>query len=152
MGNAEHGNLMHGRVLDGNFFDVLRINLHAARIDHIFLAIDKVEIALIIHIAQIASVNPSITDGLRCQIIAVDVPGHRDWAAAYNLAHLTGSAVAAFLIDNAHVVERWRYPDRACLAHSVRAVKECDEAFGDPVNFVEAIRQDAVEMFLAGLM
>ena len=100
----------------------------------------------------LASVNPSIAHGLRCQIVAVDVPGHSDWAAAYNLAYLTRRAVAAFFIDNAHVVERWRYPDRACLTHRVGAVKQRDEALGDPVNFVEAVRQDAVQMFLVDLM
>src|SRR5215813_2173345 len=150
--NAEHGNLMHGRVLDGNFFDVLRINLHAAGIDHVFLTIDKVEISLIVNMAQIASMNPSIADRLGCQIVAVDIPGHGNWAAANNLAYLTRRAVAAFLIDDAHVVERRRYPDRACLAHRVGAVKQRDEAFSDPVNFVKAIWQDAVDMFLVGLM
>src|SRR6266480_2848585 len=152
VGNAKHGNLMHGRVLDGNLFDVLRINLHAAGIDHVFLAIDKVQISLVVDMAQIASVNPSIAHGLRCQIVAVDVPGHSDWAAAYNLAYLSRRAVAALLIDNAHVVERWRYPDRACLTHRVGAVKQRDEALGDPVNFVEAVRQDAVQMFIVDLM
>src|SRR6266571_3775371 len=57
----------------------------------------------------------SLADDLRCQVIAVDVPGHSDWAAANNLAYLTRRAVAAFLIDNAHVVKRWGYPHRTCL-------------------------------------
>src|SRR5262249_32921744 len=96
--------------------------------------------------------NPSVADGLSCQIAAVDVPGHGDWAAANNLSHLTRRAVAALLINNAHIVERWRYPDRACLAYRVGAVKQGDEAFSDPVNFVKAVGQDAVEMFLVGLM
>ena len=62
--DAEHGDFADGRMVRGDLLDVLRIDLHAAGIDHVLLAVDEVEKSVLVDVAEIAREQPAIAQRL----------------------------------------------------------------------------------------
>ena len=52
--DADHDHLLHGGVFVDRLLDHLRIDVEAAGDDHVLLAVDQIEIAVAIHVADIA--------------------------------------------------------------------------------------------------
>ncbi len=57
----------------------------------------------------------------------------------------------AVFADDAHLVEWRRHADAARLALRIVAVEDCDKAFGEPVELVEAARKVLVQPVLVFL-
>ena len=146
--DAEHRHLEHRLVLDGDLLDVPRIDVHPARDDHVLLPVHEVEIALLVHIAEIARVEPPVHDGPGGQIGALVVPLHHERAAAADLADLAPGYVAPRLVHDAHLVEADRHAHGSRLAHRVRPVQDRHEPLGEPVELVEAAGEGGVEPML----
>ena len=80
--------IVHGRVLDGNLFDVLWINRHAAGIEHVFLAIKNAHEPLLIHGPQITRVPEAGRELLGGGLRPVPVARHHLRPAHAQLARL----------------------------------------------------------------
>jgi hypothetical protein len=143
--DAEHGDLDHVGMARGDLLDVLRVHLHAARIDHVLLAVDEVQEALLVRVAHVAGVQPAVPDRLRGEVRALAVAVHQERPAADDLADLAGRQVAPAFIHAAHLEVLRRHADGAGLAHRILAVEDRDEALGEAVELVEAVRQRGVQ-------
>ena len=131
-----------------DLLDVARVDVDAAGDDHVLLPIHQVEKAILVEIAQVARVEPAVADGQCRQVGALVVARHEHGAAADDLAHLARRHVVAGLVDDAHLLEGRRHADRGQLARRIRLVEDGHEALGQPVEFVEAIRQTPLQLFL----
>jgi hypothetical protein len=58
MRDAGNGDLMHGWMRGDHFLDLARPHLEAACLDHVLLAIDQENVALLVHVGEIAGVHP----------------------------------------------------------------------------------------------
>jgi hypothetical protein len=152
VGDAEDGDFAHRRMAHGDFFDVARVDLDAAAVDHVLLAVDQVEVALVVGIAEVAGEQPAVADRLLGEVGAAVVAEHQRRSAADDLADFARGGVAAVIADDAHLVEIRRRADRTGLAQRLRLVENGPETFGEPVEFVEAVRQQAIEQILVLLV
>src|SRR5271170_6800256 len=57
-GDADHRALRHRRMLRDHVLDFHRIDVLAAGNDHVFDAVDQIDIAFLIHVAAVAGVHP----------------------------------------------------------------------------------------------
>ena len=69
-------------------------------------------------------------------------------AATDDLADRSCRQVAAIVADDPHLVERRRDADAAGLAQRIVTIEHRDKAFGQPVELVEASRQELVQPVL----
>ena len=81
-------------VLVDRLFDLRRIDVEAARQDHVLAAVHKREIAAIIHPAHVAGQEPAIGEGSGVLRRAVPVAGEDVGPADRDLAHLADGAFA----------------------------------------------------------
>jgi len=65
VGNADHDHFLHRRMFVDRLLDHLRIDVEAAGDDHVLFAIDQVEIAIIVHVADIAGQEAVADKGVR---------------------------------------------------------------------------------------
>lgn len=65
VGNTEHDHLVHAWYGIDRLLDHLRIDVEAARDDHVLLAVDQEEIAVGIDIADVAGEEAAVDEGLR---------------------------------------------------------------------------------------
>src|SRR6266700_3767021 len=64
VGNPDHDHLVHGGVGIDRLLDHLRIDVEAAGDDHVLLAVDQKEIAVTVHIADVAGQEAVADEGL----------------------------------------------------------------------------------------
>ncbi len=76
MRNADDSGLHHLGMFEKHLFDIPGINVEAAGDDHIFLAINDVEIAVFVHFCDIAGVQPPVGEGFRGGVGAVPITLH----------------------------------------------------------------------------
>jgi hypothetical protein len=125
----------------GDLFDVPRVDLDAAAVDHVLLAVDQVQVALVVGIAQVAGKQPAVADRLLGQVGPTVVAEHQRRTAADDLADFASRRVAAVVADDAHREEAGWRPDRTGLAQRLRLVENRPETFGKPVELVKPVGQ-----------
>ena len=91
VGDAEHGRLGHRRVRVDDLLDLARGDVLAARLDHVLLAVDDVEVALVVEDAEVAGVQPAVAERLGRLGGVVPVAEHRLRRAVHDLADLAGA-------------------------------------------------------------
>jgi hypothetical protein len=64
-------------VVRGDLLEVLRIHLHPARVDHVLHAVDEIEEAIGVDVAEIAGVQPAVAQRLCGQVGPAVVAEHR---------------------------------------------------------------------------
>ena len=64
VGHAEHRGLAHGRVLVEDLLDLARVDVVAAADDHVLLAVDDEEVAVLVDGRHVAGVQPAVADRL----------------------------------------------------------------------------------------
>ena len=65
VGNADHDHLLHAWMGVDRLLDHLRIDVEAAGDDHVLLAVDQIEIAVGVHVADVAGEEAVADEGLR---------------------------------------------------------------------------------------
>ncbi len=65
VGNADHDHFLHRGMVIDRLLDHLRIDVEAAGDDHVLLAVDQIEIAVTVHVADIAGQEAVADKGLR---------------------------------------------------------------------------------------
>ena len=65
VGDADHDHFLHRRMGVDRLLDHLRIDVEAAGDDHVLLAVDQIEIAVLVHVADIAGQKAVADKGFR---------------------------------------------------------------------------------------
>ena len=65
VGHADDGAVLHRGVAPDHLLDLARIDVEAARDDHVLLAVGDVQEAFLVDVADVAGVQPAVDDGLR---------------------------------------------------------------------------------------
>src|SRR5262245_26324 len=95
IGHPEDGGFQDGRVFVEDFFDLGTVDVLAARDDHIFGAIDEENIALGMHVTEIPTVIPAVTEGRGGLLGFVPVSWHDIRATHDHFADLARRQVVA---------------------------------------------------------
>src|SRR5436305_6356661 len=90
MGPADDRSLAHTSVLEQHFLDLARVDVRAARDDHVLGAILQREVAVRVEHADIAGVQPAGAERLRGRLGILPVARHHHVATADDLAGLAG--------------------------------------------------------------
>ena len=61
VGDADNGDLDDRRMLEHHALDLERSDILAGHLDHVLLAVDEVEVAVLVALGQIARVEPAVT-------------------------------------------------------------------------------------------
>src|SRR4029078_1140648 len=64
VGYPDHGHLAHRRVLVQDFLDLAWVDVVAAPDDHVLLAVDNVEVAVLVDLGQVSAAAPDVGDRL----------------------------------------------------------------------------------------
>ncbi len=88
--------------------DLGRVDVLAARYDHVLHPVVDVEEAVGIEIAGVAGVEPTVADALRIGLVALPVPLHHQRAADQDLPDFVGGALFAGRTDDAQVAAEYR--------------------------------------------
>ncbi len=65
VGNADHDHFLHRGMGVDRLLDHLRIDVEAAGDDHVLLAVDQIEIAVGVHVADVAGQKAVADEGFR---------------------------------------------------------------------------------------
>ena len=63
VGLADHSGFAHRRVLVEHLLDDARVDVHAVDVDHVLLAVDDAEVAVVVLGAEIAGAEPLAEEG-----------------------------------------------------------------------------------------
>src|SRR5690606_31859071 len=117
------GDLEHAGHGGDHVLDLVRVYVEARDQDHVLLAVDDVEEALLVHLGHVAGVQPaSRIDDLGGLLGAVPVAGHDLRAADTQLADLADRQSAAFLVLDTGVGGGDGQADRAVVVGQVHGV------------------------------
>ena len=100
---ADHRRLDHGRVRVEHVLDVLGIDVLPAGDDHVLLAVDDEQVAVLVTVADVAGVKPAVADRRRGRLGRAPVLADHRGRADQDLAQLPGSQVGAVFADHAHL-------------------------------------------------
>ena len=122
-----------------HLLDVGRIDVLPAGQDHVLLAIDDVEEALVVEAADVAGAQPAAAmgirpRGLRCRVRAVVVMLHYESAAADDLAGRAGGGFAVVVTDQLELLAGDRLADRFDPPIEVLGRERRDDALGQAVE------------------
>ena len=140
--------LVDGGVLVDRLLDRLRIDVVAARDDHVLVALDDVEIAVLVHGADVAGHEEAVDEGGRRVLRALPVAGEHVRPLDPDLPRLAGRQQARRIVegDDVHDDARQRQPDRAGLWRSgARQVGAGRGGFRHAPAAAEALSGDALE-------
>src|SRR3954464_12781826 len=126
VGHRDHGGLGHGGVLVEDLLDLARVDVVAAADDHVLLAVDDEEVAVLVDAGHVARVEPAVAQDLLRGVVAVPVALHEVVAADRDLADLALAHLVAVLVDDLHLDALDRRPDGARLALLVGVVEGRD--------------------------
>src|SRR5215212_1369383 len=122
-------------VLVEHLFDLPRIDLEAARVDDLFLAVNDVEVAVVVHPGDVAGVEPAISQGLRGLLGHVPVALHPLRTLYDELARLADwhFALPRFDVHDAHVGAGYRHADAPTHRSPEVGVEADRRALGETV-------------------
>ncbi len=109
--HADHGGVNHVVVADQGALHLLGIDVEAAREDHVLLAVGDIEIAVVVPMAQITGVQPTIPQGCRRVLRAVQIALHHGEGAGragadQNFADPAIRQILAGIVDDANLDPR----------------------------------------------
>src|SRR5712691_2305993 len=113
VGNADYRDFIDRRVREQDLLYFPWIDIIAAANDHIFLTVEQVEVALLIHHTDIAGMQPSSSQGVSRFSRPVPVPCHDNASSCDNFSNLPICHLVIVVIDDAHLHIGARYPRRS---------------------------------------
>ena len=122
VGDADHRRFADLRVLVEHLLDLARVDVVAAADDQVLLAVDDVEVAVLVDAGHVAAVEPAAAHRLRGRVGALPVALHDVVAADHDLADLALGDRVVVLVDDLHLDPLDRGADRARLALAVGVV------------------------------
>ncbi len=123
VGQPEDGHLADGRVAHEDLLDLDRVDVLAAGDDHVLLAVDERDVAVLVDLAEVAGVEPAAAERLGRRLRQHPVPGEDVLAAHEQLADLAHGDVAVVGVDEARLDVQQRAADRAELVLDVLGVE-----------------------------
>ena len=93
--------------------DLARVDVVAAADQHVVLAVEDVDEAVLVHAPDVAGMQPAVAEGLGRRLGAVPVIGHELGAATDDLAALAHRHRLVVFVENRHVHGRVGAPARA---------------------------------------
>src|SRR5436190_95846 len=109
----DHRGLAYPRVLEQHLLDLARIDIGAARDDHVLGPVFQREIAVRIEHADVPGMQPAAAQSLRGRVGVLPVPGHHHIAAADDLADPAHRQRVVIRIGDFHLKARIRAPRRS---------------------------------------
>src|SRR5690606_19982580 len=103
IGHADHRAFGYGVVLQQRVFDFPRINVFAAGNDHVFLAVDQMQHAVLVEHAHVAGVDPAVANGVGGGDVIVPVAAEHRGAARDDFARHARRTVVAVGVDDARL-------------------------------------------------
>lgn len=103
VGDADHAGFPHGGVFVQSGLDLGAVDVEATRDDHVLLAVDEEEIAVLPHPGQVSGVHPAVPEGLRGQFRLLPVLLYAVRAAHDDLADLARAQLPARLVHDAYL-------------------------------------------------
>src|SRR5215472_18924663 len=88
--NADDSGVLDGGMLHKQGLQFGGGNAKTLILDHIFLAVNDVDVAFLVHVSDIASEKPAVTHGACSFFRRLPVALHNMWAADDNLSIFTG--------------------------------------------------------------
>ena len=127
-------------MLQHHQLDVRRIDVLAARQDHVLLAVDEIEKALIIEAADVAGAQPTTSRrigprGLERGVGPVVIALHHEPAIAADLAEFARPGLAIVVTHELELLARNGLADGLDLLVEVFGRQRRDDALGQPVEF-----------------
>jgi hypothetical protein len=110
-------------VLEEHLLDLPRVDVVAAADDHVLLAVDDEEVAVRVHLRDVARVEPATPHRLGRGVVALEVALHDVVAADHDLADLALLDVVVVLVDDFHLDALDRCADGADLALAIGMVE-----------------------------
>src|SRR5258707_574564 len=101
--DADHQRFFHVRVLVDRLLDHLRIDVEAARKDHVLLAVENEEVAVFIHGADVAAQKTAIRKGCGRFVRPVPVALHHVLALDPQLADIAGAEHTVRIVERHHL-------------------------------------------------
>ena len=139
-GDPEDGALGDGRVLVEHLLDLAAGHVLPARLDHVLLAVDDRDVALLVEGAEVARVEPAAREALGRLPGVAPVAERGVRAAVDELAQLARGDVATLVVDDARLDQERRPAGRARLADLVLRAQHGGQRrhLGLPVEVEEA--------------
>src|SRR6516164_3318450 len=100
---ADHRHLRHLWQFVNHFFDLTAGHILTASLDHVLLAIDHEDVAVVINGREIAGMKPAALEGDIGSLVVVKIAEHQVWRPVYNFTDLTGANVAHPIIHDARL-------------------------------------------------
>src|SRR4051794_14197665 len=146
VGHSDHGGLGDGGVLVEDLLDLARVDVVAPADDHVLLAVDDEEVAVLVDLGHISRVEPAVAHDLLRGVVAVPVALHEVVTADGDLAPLTLRDLLAVLVDDLHLHALVRRADRAGLALLVGVVERRDRrGLREPVALEDLAAEGLLE-------
>ena len=123
VGQPEDGDLAHRRVAHEDLLDLDRVDVLAAGDDHVLLAVDERDVAVVVDLAEVAGVEPAAAERVGRRRRQHPVAGEDVLAAHEQLADLADGDVAVVVVDEAGLDVQQRAADRAELLLDVVGVE-----------------------------
>ena len=118
----DHGGFGDLRKLMDDDFDLARVDVLPAADDHVLVAADQDEVAVLVEASHVAGVQPAVDEGLRSLVGPVEVAAHHVGALDHHLAGLAVGCRAPRSVDHPDRLPRQRKPDSPGLALAVQRV------------------------------
>ncbi len=115
----DHGNLGYRRQAVDGFLDLAARHVLAAGLDHVLLAVHDRDVALLVHHAEIARVEPAAGEGLGRLRLVAEIAGQQLRRAMHDLAHRAARHLVAGIVDDDRLDVQHRLAGGARLADLV---------------------------------
>ena len=112
MGDAGDGGLLDLRVLHEHRLDVAGVDVVAAPDDHVLLATDDIQVAVLVEAGEVAGVEPTVAPRLGRRFRVVEVLPLLARIGHQQFADLAGGQIAAVVVGNAKGDRRNGFADR----------------------------------------
>src|SRR5829696_7900146 len=123
VGHRHDRGLGDGGVLVEHLLDLARVDVVAAADDHVLLAVDDEEVAVLVDLRHVPGAEPAVAHDLLGGVLAVPVALHHVVALDRDLADLALLDLVAVVVDDLHLDALDRRADRARLALPVGVVE-----------------------------
>src|SRR5215475_9322917 len=139
---ADDRGLDHAFAREQHILHLAWVHVVATGDQHVVLAINEVKKAVMIHVADIAGVQPAIAERLRGRLWPIPVMGHRLWPATDDFAMLARRQRSILFVENGDFCNGEGTPARTYAVVVFRPQAGDDHgAFGLSIG----LHQDAAE-------
>src|SRR5258708_9106386 len=122
---AEHTRFLNGRMSAEDGLDLCGIDILAAGLDQVFLAVDESERAVLLTPQQVASMEPTALEHLSVGRIVIEIAGHDARAPHHAFALLADRHLVHVFVDDADLHQRrGSFAQRRHFAWAGTAVRE----------------------------